>query len=42
MPLDGLPSEEKDDGFKVFHNIKGFFLSNSLSEPVIEAQVFVD
>jgi hypothetical protein len=42
MLSDTLPSEEKDDGFKVFHHIEGLFLSNSLSEPVIKAQIFVD
>jgi hypothetical protein len=42
MLSDALPSEEKDGGFKVFHHIKGSFLSNSLSEPVIEAQIFID
>jgi hypothetical protein len=42
MLSDTLPSEEKDDGFKVSHYIKGSFLSNSLSEPVIKAQILVD
>jgi hypothetical protein len=42
MLLDRLPSEEQDDGFKVFDDTVGSFLSNSLSEPVIEAQIFVD
>jgi hypothetical protein len=42
MLSDTLPSEEKDDGFKVLHHIEGSFLSNSLSEPVIETQVFID
>jgi hypothetical protein len=42
MLSDTLPSEEKDDGFKVLHDIKGSFLSDPLSEPIIEAQIFVD
>jgi hypothetical protein len=39
---DRFPSEEKDDGFKVFYYAEGSFLSDSLSEPVIDAQIFVD
>jgi hypothetical protein len=42
MLSDRLPSEEKDDGFEVFHYTKGSFLSNSLSEPIIEAQVLIN
>jgi len=42
MLSDRFPPEEQDDGFKVFHDTVGSFLSNSLSEPVIEAQIFVD